>query len=376
MSEGMKRSKDIKTELLRSIACFMVILVHIRISPLREGEIISTPVLLGCLLAPAVGTFFLLTGFFMYDTADGFFSVLKRFFIRILLPTLFVVILTLIFHDFLMSQASILECFSRADYADALKSTVKGVLYNNSDYWGQLCAHLWYISEYTKLILFFPAVVILVKYAGNRVLLYLVGLNLVFCVLVDLYRQFGQFPFLIAEPFLRSSQALVLSGCLLYRFKEKLKEKKQICPALFIAYVASVLWMFYCQMTQFQREGGDWASSYYTTWLSGIGMLMTILLTAFVLSLPDNWKLWLWMERPVLFMGKLSFPVYLIQYAVVIKLGTSGIMDHFTARTTTPFTMVCYYLFYGFFIYLISAVIVLLVLRMMKLLKIWTNKLR
>lgn len=357
MASDKKKNIDVKAELLRLIGCFMVILIHIRIQPLKDGTILKTPVFIGCLLTSSVGLFFLVSGFFMYSGRKTWWGTAKSFLVRILTPTLIVVFLTLVFNNWIMGQSSLIDCVKSADYLFILKSMKEGVFHLSSDYWGLLCAHLWYIAEYARLILFFPAIAILVKYADNRILLYLAGLNVVFCFMIDLYRLFGQFSFPYVEPFLRASQALVLCGYLLYRQRGRLKEKPKNAALLFAAYAASVLWMFFSQMKQFATEGGDWTNAYYTTWLSGIGIISAILLAAFVLSLPDDLKIWKWIEKPVLFFGGLSFPIYLVQYAIIMKFATRGIAGRFTVMTGTAPGTVAYYLVYGLLIFFLSALV-------------------
>ena len=355
MAEKVKRRTDVKPELLRTIACFMVILIHIRVRPVVDGMVLTMPVLIGCFLSSSVGVFFLVTGFFMYDGGKSIWKTAKSFLIKILGPTLFVVFMTLVFNNWIMGQATILDSIRQTDYAVVLKSMLDGVLHLSSDYWGFLCAHLWYIAEHARLVLFFPIMVVVVKYAGSNVLIYAAGINVFFCFMIDMYRTFGNFSFLYVEPFLRPSQALVLIGCLLYHYKDRLKEKKHMSVALFSAYVVCILWMYYCQMNQFRIEGGDWPSAYFITWLSGVGMITAILLVAFVMSLPDDLRLWKWVEKPVFFFGDLSFLIYLVQYAIIMKMNTKGISGRFIEMTVTPAGTAAYYFLYGGIIFIISA---------------------
>lgn len=355
MEASVRRKKDIKAELLRTMACFMVILVHIRLLPIVDGQVIKTPVFMGCFLSSCVGIFFLVTGFFMYDGRKSIWGVVKGFLVKILSPTLLIVFFSLIFNDWILGQASFSDCIKSADYIGSLKSVADGVLYISSDYWGFLCAHLWYIAEYAKLILFFPAVLILVRHASDKVLMYLAGLNVFFCMTIDLYRTFANIALPYVEPFLRPSQALVLIGCILYRHRERLKSRRNASFFLFAAYLCSVLWMFYAQLKQFETEGIDWPGAYFTTWLSGIGMVSAILLVAFVLSLPDHLKVWKWLEKSVIFIGDLSFLIYLVQYAVIMKFSSGHVRGYFFGMAVDPVGTILYYILYGSFIFTISA---------------------
>lgn len=358
MVKGKERKeKVVKVELLRVLACLMVIMVHIRIQPIADGQILKTTVFINCILSSAVGLFLLVTGFFFYGSRKSFWQVGRHFLLKILAPTLFLVMFTLLFEPWILGQTTMADCIEDGNIIEAAGAALNGVLRISSDYWGILCGHLWYIAEYGKLILLYPIVAVLIKYADTRVILYLTGFNVFHCLAIDLCRSFGILCFVYSEPFILPSQALVLIGCVLYQNRQRLKQRKWISAALLCTYGAGLLWMFYLQMRQFKGEGGDWSGAYFTTWLSGIGMLMAIILAALVLSLPDTWKLWDLVKRPITFLGGLSFPVYLIQYAVIIKMGSLGINDPFLLLAVDSAGTVSYYLLYGLFVFSVSVLL-------------------
>lgn len=359
MKEKERQQKDVRVELLRVIACFMVIMIHIRIPPIVEGQLLKTTIFINCVLSSAVGLFFLATGFFLYGGGKSFWQVARHFLIKILVPTLLVVLATLVLEPWILGRSDMMDCIKGSNIMEAVTGAARGVFRISSDEWGILCGHLWYIAEYGKLILFYPVVRVLAKYADTRVLLYLAGFNIVHCLAIDFCRSFGLFCFIYSEPFILPAQALVLTGCVLYRSRERLKQKRWIPVALLVAYGTGLLWMFYLQMGQFQTEGGDWSGAYFTTWLSGIGMLMAIILAACVLSMPDRWKLWERIRRPIIFLGSLSFPVYLLQYVIIIKMRTLGLELIFTRMAVNNVGTVFYYLLYGLVIFCISAVFAL-----------------
>lgn len=354
-----RQQKDVKAELLRVLACLMVIMVHIRIQPITDGQILKTTVFINCILSSAVGLFFLVTGFFLYSSRKSFWQVGRHFLLKILAPTLLSVIFTLLFEPWILGQSTMADCITNSNIIEAAGAALNGVLRISSDYWGILCGHLWYITEYGKLILLYPVVAVLVKYADTRILLYLAGFNVFHCLAIDFCRSFGILCFIYSEPFILPSQALVIIGCVLYQKKQHLKQRRWIPAALLFTYGAGLLCMFYLQMRQFKGEGGDWSGAYFTTWLSGIGMLLAIILAALVLSLPDTWKLWDLIKRPITFLGSLSFPVYLIQYAVIIKMGSLGINAPFLLLTVDSVGKVIYYLLYGLFVFSVSVLLAL-----------------
>lgn len=348
------RERDTRIELLRTLACFLIILVHIRLKPISEGEILQTTVLLSCFMAASVGIFFLLAGAFLYEGDRTVWQTAKRFLLRILAPALLLVTLTLIFEQWILGGSSLSACLRQCDPIAIIRAVRDGVLCLNSDYWGLLCGHLWYIAEYGKLILMFPFIVVLARFASRKVLLYLAGFNLVLCVLIDLYQAFPLSWVFYNEPFVSPAQTLALLGFLLYHDREKLEGWKKAPVVLLCAYLIGIAWMFWLQVRYFKAVGGDWSGAYYVTWLSGISMLTALLLMGFFLSLPKSWKLWAWLKRPVNFLGRRSYAIYLIQYAVITKLDTLGVKARFAGLATDSVGTVLYYVMFGLLVFGIS----------------------
>lgn len=351
--DGMKE-RDTRIELLRTLACFLIILTHIRLKPISEGEILKTTVLLGCFMAASVDIFFLLAGAFLYEGERDVWQTVKRFLLRILAPALLLVILTLIFERWILGAATLSECLKQCDLISILKAAKNGVICLNSDYWGLLCGHLWYIAEYGKLMLMFPFIVVLARFGSRKVLLYLTGFNLLLYLLIDLYQAFPLSWVFYNEPFVSPAQTLALFGFLLYRDRKKLEGWKMAPVVLLCAYLIGIVWMFWLQVRYFTAVGGDWSGAYYVTWLSGISMFTALLLMGFFLSLPRSWKLWAWLKRPVNFLGRRSYAIYLIQYAVITKLDTLGVKVRFAGLAANSVGTVLYYVMFGLLVFGIS----------------------
>ena len=107
----IKTKRNVKIEIIRLIACFAVIWYHIRELPFKSnGELSETAVFFECICTICVMTFFLITGFFIYNKKGNiiydWLKMLKKFFINIFIPFIIICIITLIFHDYLISKNS------------------------------------------------------------------------------------------------------------------------------------------------------------------------------------------------------------------------------------------------------------------------------
>ena len=119
--------RNIKIELIRVIACILVIWYHIRPLPLSfksTGELSETAIFFECICTVCVMTFFLITGFFIYDRKDGiinsWFHFLKNFFIKIFPLFIIISIICIVFHGFLISEESFTDCIHNISFANII----------------------------------------------------------------------------------------------------------------------------------------------------------------------------------------------------------------------------------------------------------------
>ena len=114
MSE-IKSKRNIKIEIIRVIACMAVIWYHIRELPWKtNGELSETAVFFECVCTICVMTFFLITGFFIYNKKGTIISdwigLIKKFLSQVFVIFLIVTIFTIVFHEFLISRESFIYC--------------------------------------------------------------------------------------------------------------------------------------------------------------------------------------------------------------------------------------------------------------------------
>ena len=117
-----KIKRNVKIEIIRLIACFMVIWYHIRevVDIGAENfELKETVVFFESICTICVMTFFLITGFFIYNMKSDIISdwkkLLKKLFFNILIPFFILCLICLIFHDFIISKESFTYCISHID---------------------------------------------------------------------------------------------------------------------------------------------------------------------------------------------------------------------------------------------------------------------
>ena len=187
----IKSKRNVKIEIIRLIACFAVIWYHIRELPFKSnGELSETAVFFECICTICVMTFFLITGFFIYNKKGNIISdwieLLKKFLINIFIPFIIVCIITLIFHDYLISKKSFVYCVQNIDIkyiAEKLWQSIK--TFDVAPLPGT-AAHLWYIYSYAIIIIAYPITRYILTKMPKHVG-YIILIILTICMIVNDY---------------------------------------------------------------------------------------------------------------------------------------------------------------------------------------------
>lgn len=363
-----KEERDIWVDIIRIIACFLVIMVHIRI-PLRGpgGNIRKAVILINCILTPAVGIFFMITGFFMYRSDMSIKKTAFRFLKHIMMPSVCIAFTSIVLREWLFDRTDVFGAIYNSDFMESVDQVVRGVLSLNVSYWGDTCGHLWYVMEYAQLILMFPFIAILIRYANDKILVYVAGFTLIRAVVMDI-NQFFPFPFeIFVTSFFPVSQSYCIIGYLLYKNKTRLARPKVTIVMAGMYGVILCLMLILEINYVLNKKIMDFSGMYYSTLHSGIGQLMTFILVTFFLSL--SWvgeKINHRGKQIISYIGNMTFYIYLIHFMIIMKLRSSGFEMKFTAKISTSVDAMCYYFFYGLYILWISLIFAIFIKNIVK----------
>ena len=376
MSENntLVKKQDINVELLRLIACLMVIVIHVR--PLiisNDGQIMETALLCQTLAAPAVGIFFMITGFFAPKSQD-FIKTWKRCVTGILLPALALVVVTNIL-DQVSFDAGFFHSLAKIDYAQIAKNIFEGIIGFDAAKFGNYNAHLWYIFSHILIMLFLPVMCVLAKYADRRVLWFftiLINYRLILIDIVALY----PFPIIVYLPtILPAELGVFIIGYMLYSSGKHFRDKKYTKPVAAVLLIITLVTMFFAQYKLFSNElltaeepyELNYGSPYFLSWSCGLAVIASSLVCILVLSLHiRNERLC----RLIKSLGGLTFPVYLVHFPIWAKLSNLGIIS----RIYGPFSasgmgVMIYTALMTIGLFLISALVSLAVIYMWRSLK-------
>ena len=146
----MKNKKIVFVDLLRILACIIVIICHCKL--FLPGDTVTKPkVILSCLTADGVAIFWMIMGMF-YFRDISYKERLKKLFKKIIIPVIIMSIIIFYFYDFLLGNKSLLDSIDHPlnDYISLIK--------NNFLIWEQITylGHLWYLYVYILIVLLYP----------------------------------------------------------------------------------------------------------------------------------------------------------------------------------------------------------------------------
>lgn len=110
-----KKKRDSSIDLIRIVACLMVIATHMSLQVLNQAynRIDWSRLLEKSFLADGVPLFLMITGFFLAN-GRSYKKIWKSTFMRVLLPSIIYVLFTQIFYMFIINKESIMWCIQNA----------------------------------------------------------------------------------------------------------------------------------------------------------------------------------------------------------------------------------------------------------------------
>lgn len=110
-----KKKRDSSVDLIRIVACLMVIATHMSLQVLNQAynRIDWSRLLEKSFLADGVPLFLMITGFFLAN-GRSYKKIWKSTFMRVLLPSIIYVLFTQVFYMFIINKESIMWCIQNA----------------------------------------------------------------------------------------------------------------------------------------------------------------------------------------------------------------------------------------------------------------------
>lgn len=375
----IKNRRNVKIELIRLIACMAVIWYHVRELPWKSnGELSETAVFFECICTICVMTFFLITGFFIYNKKgsiiENWISLIKKFFKQVFVFFIIVSIFTIVFHDFLISKESFVNCISNTSIEKIATTLFDTFRHFSANYLPGTAAHLWYIFSYAIIIIAYPITKFIID-KFPRYIIYVILVLLTICMIInDYYLFYGNPSFnlifkIIHKPIYYSLWGYVLYNDIIIKYIDEKLEKysdknkvliinKPIFIISFVLYVVTFILLFKTQVAYDLGTNGEYV---YTSWLSTYSLFLTTAFILFVYNINIDRFLNEKINNMIYYLSSKTLGIYMIHYLIITKFLSIGFQSIFTNNRPNILYHLAYYVFYSLFIFIVSLFVVVII---------------
>ncbi|MBE5899456.1 MAG: acyltransferase [Lachnospiraceae bacterium] len=356
------KKKDVSVQLLRCIACLIVVFLHSKPNMLIPSEEPFERIVLSCLLSDGVSIFLIITGFF-YMKGEKYGVVLKKGFLRVVVPSMLLMLFCLVFSGWLNGKMSIAQSvlsFNLLDikyiFIELLSGNVTLVTH---------CSHLWYVCAYICVLLWFPLIkrfdsndkeiciqkYVLMALSFAYILLTTLSDRLEFFMLVNL-KNYNVIPTTIL---------FVLIGDEIYRNIEKIKRNWLARIGGLVVFIGfNILRAYdYYNSQVFLQKGSN-----VLLWSSVYGVICATGFTLFILSFEIRESFF---EKVIIWIAKYTFPIYLIHFVILGTLYCYNnsiryvLYDYFVGDSLSFSRYVLFVIVYGLIIFVMSLLIAIII---------------
>ena len=369
----IKSKRNVKIEIIRLIACFAVIWYHIRELPFKtNGELSETAVFFECLCTICVMTFFLITGFFIYNKKGNiitdWISLLKKFLINIFVPFIIVCVITLIFHDFLISKNSFIECINNINISYIIEKLFLSIKSFDVAMLPGTAAHLWYVYSYAIIMLVYPITRYILTKMPKFVGYLIVAILTVFMVVNDYHLYFGDPSYnlifkIIHKPIYYSAVGHILYNDIIKKYVDSkpIDDKTLIINIkLFVisilVYAINFVLLFFTQVGYYLGVNNGYV---YTSWLSLYSLIMTSAFILVVYNVNAEKFLTSKIKNAIFYLSSKTLYIYLVHYLIITKFMSIGFQNIWTRNRPNIIYHFVYYIFYSLFIFILSLIVVI-----------------
>lgn len=308
--------RDASVELLRLLACFLVIASHVNLEARNAvGQLSTGRLFITSLVDQAVAIFFFIVGFFLYN-GKNLKKTAKKVAISIVIPFVMYLLLEPVFLSYCLGEKSFLGCLRDMTVSEKNLFQVFCWTSNYISYG----AHLWYVFVYLEVMLFLPLVQYLCKDNARAVKFrrYFIALGLISKLLEDVQKiVHGNLGIIQLFNPLGMPIVITLIGYELYQKRDKFHNWKCRWGGLGIYFVLNVISVIWTKL-------GDYKG--VTTRLLAYDSVIKIVAAAgfsvFILSFTIKHEK---IKAGINFVASQTYYIYLIHMLVVTKLYTAGI---------------------------------------------------
>lgn len=347
------KKRDTSVELLRIIACFFVICLHLGAGFFLNGYFSRASTFLLCLFADAVAIFWFITGAFLFKRAE-YGKILKGTLRKVILPSLALIGFIFFLDGWMFDGVGFVESIKHAVWR--LPSALESVFL----WWVTPVAHtgqLWYIFTYVFLMICFPVIKAFVDWLekfGKEKSFLIISFGIL--LLNDLSgNHFASFEHTVIGALIPAI-ILVIWGHIVYKNKDKILAKIKSKYFLIIFIVlniirASVLLFNYLCTGEAGGSVIYWYSCFSLLTVSSLFLFSYGMMQRATKAKLTNWL--------IVKIGSYTFMIYLLHELVIDYLKKIGLFDdirHTFFTNGNILKSIAYYIILGGIVFLISLI--------------------
>ena len=348
--------KNHSIELIRIVACLLVIMAHSQIGILNNNELISGRLAISTILADDVPLFLLVTGFFFFgriksdaDIIPTFPHRAKSFFSRVYIPTIVYILINIIYRYY--NSPTPLNSILNADW-DYLGRFIFRLLPGD---------HLWYICTYMSFIFFFPMLAFVCQDSPqkNKLRRTLLGIAIGAAVIGDV-QYFFKLSMIDFEKFLWGYCTIFLIlGYELSLFIRKFENKRSKLFAIgIVIYLLGFFIKFGLQYYMFTEYGENYANNRFRWLQCSPCFITTVGMFIAVYALGTLIKAKGIVARIINYVGSCTFAIYLFHFMVILETGNlRSTIFWKTGAAMTFFNAIAYYIPYALAVFGLTLVV-------------------
>ena len=274
----MKRKTDCFVELLRIVACLMVIGLHLTLNPIIDNHISLYRQFVNLLFADGATIFWLITGFFIVKS--DYKNSIKKALIKLWIPTIILSVSSYLIYDYTKLLSGNLNDISVGNY---ILNILKGIISFRN--FAPSSSHFWFIYIYCLVVLISPLIKKIINLLEDRNLYrWFIVITFVLLCINDLFINnifhFGTHHLAGLIP----ATIIIIYGHFVYKYRDNIFNNRfnKIYLILFI-YILLNIFRTILMVNDYQL--GFVSSLDY--WFSSISVINCILVAMFVSKVYD-----------------------------------------------------------------------------------------
>lgn len=315
------KQRDIAVEILRIVGCLLVVGTHTKLDLYVNGQPDFSRVFIYAVLADGVNIFWMILGFFCFNSKLTYIQQLKQMVVRILLPMVLFSAFCFYFGGWLIRGETLLQSVTHTG-TEYLQLLTNGLLRWRPaiDYTG----HLWFMLTYALIIVLMPALKWLNRIIGTKrkvKIIIATCILVIFAVNDVLLNGFCHFSY-YGIGALIPAVCLVFLGRFLYEEKARVNRNWKWGSAGVVLFIAGNVLRTVLQYRCFMMTG---APSHLLQWYTAFGILSAVGIFLSVYGLGGYFKFGAKANKWICHLGKLTMYVYILHSLVLMFFYQKGV---------------------------------------------------